>query len=353
MRNIKILTCLLWMAALVWPNAAYARGLADDKVIFGGTYTLAEGETLDGSIVVFGGAITLEANSTVNGDVVLMGGTVDAAGTINGDMVGIGGVLQLSEAAIVNGSLVTIGAALDRAVGAEINGDVVQGINPPFQFNLPEDAVTPAVSIDHNPALEVVWFFFRMFMWAALAILLVIFFAKPTERVANAALDEPLITAGAGLLTAVLSPLAVLALVITIILSPVGLVLAVLLALAWLFGWVALGLEVGQRVAKILNQEWAPAIASGVGTLILYFVLAGFDQIVPCVGGLPRVVVGLWGMGAVIMTYFGTRDYQSAPRIVAAPQVAANVDIRESTLEEEVDPLPDDGLAPGAETPEE
>ncbi|MBT3391864.1 MAG: hypothetical protein HN413_15810, partial [Chloroflexi bacterium] len=281
MKKIKIFTYLLLMIALVWPNAAFARGLADDKVIFGGTYTLAEGETLDGSVVVFGGTITLEANSTVNGDVVLIGGTMDAAGTINGDMVGIGGVLQLSEAAIVNGSLVTIGAALDKAVGAEINGDVVQGINPPFQFNLPEDAVyTPAVSVDHNPALEVVWFFFRMFMWAALAILLVIFFAEPTERVANAALNEPLITAGAGLLTAVLSPLAVLALVITIILSPVGLVLAVLLAIAWLFGWVALGLEVGQRVAKMLNQEWAPAIASGVGTLILYFVLAGFDQIV-------------------------------------------------------------------------
>ena len=347
MKKIKIFTYLLLMIALVWPNAAFARGLADDKVIFGGTYTLAEGETLDGSVVVFGGTITLEANSTVNGDVVLIGGTMDAAGTINGDMVGIGGVLQLSEAAIVNGSLVTIGAALDKAVGAEINGDVVQGINPPFQFNLPEDAVyTPAVSVDHNPALEVVWFFFRMFMWAALAILLVIFFAEPTERVANAALNDPLITAGAGLLTAVLSPLAVLALVITIILSPVGLVLAVLLAIAWLFGWVALGLEVGQRVAKMLNQEWAPAIASGVGTLILYFVLAGFDQIVPCVGGLPRVVVGLWGMGAVMMTYFGTRDYQNVPRIVAAPQVVANVDVRESTPEEEAEPLPDDGLTP-------
>ncbi|MBC8332420.1 MAG: hypothetical protein H8E28_10605 [Anaerolineae bacterium] len=347
MNRIKILTYLLLMIALVWPNAAYARGLADDKVIFGGTYTLAEGETLDGSVVVFGGAITLEANSTVNGDVVLIGGTVDAAGTINGDMVGIGGVLQLSEAAIVNGSLVTIGAALDRAAGAEINGDVVQGVNPPFQFNLPEDAVfTPGASIDRNPALDVVWFFFRMFMWAALAILLVIFFAKPTERVANAALSEPLITAGAGLLTAVLSPLAVLALVVTIILSPVGLVLAVLLALAWLFGWVALGLEVGQRVAKMLNQEWAPAIASGVGTLILYFVLAGFDQIVPCVGGLPRAVVGLWGMGAVMMTYFGTRDYQNVSRIVAAPQVVANVEVRESTPEEDADPLPDDGLTP-------
>ena len=48
MKKIKIFTYLLLMIALVWPNAAFARGLADDKVIFGGTYTLAEGETLDG-----------------------------------------------------------------------------------------------------------------------------------------------------------------------------------------------------------------------------------------------------------------------------------------------------------------
>ena len=120
MKSIKIFSYLLVIIALLLPGTAFARDLLDDKVIFGGTYTLEEGDTLNGNLVVFGGTITLEADSTVNGDVVLMGGIVDAMGTINGNMVGIGGVLELGEASRIHGDLVTIGAALNRHSRAEV-----------------------------------------------------------------------------------------------------------------------------------------------------------------------------------------------------------------------------------------
>jgi len=354
MKVLKSLTYLFVIAALLWPGTAYARDLMDDKVVFGGTYTLSEGQSLNGNLVVFGGAVTLEVDSTVNGDVVLMGGTVDSRGTINGNMVGIGGVLQLGEAAEVNGDLVTLGAALQREAGARISGDVIQGLSFPFRFNIPsemqfEDISPPSFNVSSNPALDVVWFSFRMFIWAALAVLLVIFFYSQTDRVARAAMDQPLITGGAGLLTALLAPLALIALSITIILIPVALVAVVLIGIAWLLGWVALGLEVGRRIAKMLDQEWAPAIAAGVGTLILYFVLAGFDELVPCVGWLPRTLVGMWGLGAVLMTYFGTRDYTAPQNVVEAPQVVEVIEDGEvetaAEAEVEEDSVPDDGLA--------
>ncbi|MBC8504211.1 MAG: hypothetical protein ISR58_08295 [Anaerolineales bacterium] len=371
MKYLKLFTFILVITALLWPGTAFARDLMDDKVIFGGTYTLPEGETLDGNLVVFGGAVTLELNSTVNGDVVLMGGTVDSMGTVNGSLVGIGGVLQLGESSVVNGDMVTIGAALQRAPGAQISGDVIQGLSFPFQFNFPsemqfDNVQPPTFNVSSNPALDVVWFAFRMFIWAALAILLVIFFATQTDRVARAALDQPLITGGAGLLTALLAPLALIALTVTIILIPVAFVAIILLGIAWLLGWVALGLEVGRRIAKMMNQEWAPAISAGVGMLILYFVLAGFDQLVPCVGWLPRTLVGIWGLGAVIMTYFGTRDYTAPSDVIEAPQMVEVIDDEEPELiadaiadeVEDVDPLsedalPEDGLASDEETPEE
>ncbi len=369
MKYLKFFAYLFVVMALLWPGTAYARDLLDDKVVFGGTYTLTEGETLNGNLVVFGGAVTLETDSTVNGDVVLMGGTVDCDGTVNGSMVGIGGVLQLGEAAIVQGDLVTIGAALQREAGSEISGDVIQGLSFPFQFNFPsemqfDNVQPPTFNVSANPALEVVWFTFRMFIWAALAILLVIFFYAQTDRVARAALDQPLITGGAGLLTALLAPLALIALIITLILIPVAFVAIVLLGIAWLLGWVALGLEVGRRIAKMLNQEWAPAIAAGIGTLILYFVLAGFDQLVPCVGWLPRTLVGLWGLGAVFMTYFGTREYHAPSSVVEAPKVVEVVDdelpepvaeVDADALPEEVseDTLPENGLASEEESTDE
>jgi hypothetical protein len=357
MKSFKIFTYALVIVALLWPGTVFAKDLLDDKVVFGGSYTLAEGETLNGNLVVFGGTITLEVESTVNGDVVLMGGTVDSLGVIDGSLVGIGGVIQLGESSRVHGDLVTIGAALNRETGAEIGGQVIQGLGFPFRFNVPtemqfDEVSPPNIHIGGNAALDVVWFFFRMFIWAALAVLMVIFFLPQSELVAKAALDEPLITGGAGLLTAILAPLALLALTITIILIPVAFVSLILLGVAWFLGWVALGLEVGRRIAKMLDQEWAPAIAAGMGTLVLYFVLAGFSELVPCVGGLPRALVGLWGLGAVLMTYFGTREYRGIQN-AAVPQVVAAIDEEEPQTEVIEDSLPEDGPASEEDTPEE
>lgn len=361
MKSFKLFLYTLLILMLIVPSTVYAKDLLDDKVIFGGSYTLEESETLNGNLVVFGGTITLEEDSTVNGDVVLLGGTVDARGVVNGSLVGIGGVIQLGEASRVHGDLVTLGASLNREVGAEVSGQVIQGLGMPFRFNLPsemqfDEVSPPNITVSRNPILDVVWFFFRMFIWAALAVLLVIFLSEYLDRMAQAAFDQPLITVGAGLLTAVLAPLAVLALVITIILIPVAFVAVVLLGIAWLLGWVALGLEVGRRIAKMLNQEWAPAIAAGVGTLVLYFVLAGFDELVPCVGGLPRALVGLWGLGAVFMTYFGTREYLGPQADVIDPQLVEVIDDEQKEPEILVDSLPEDDPVSEeeqAEAPEE
>lgn len=322
---------LLLILTIFWPTTAYAKEpykpLLDDKVVFGGSYTLESGETLDGNLVIFGGAVTTEPASTVNGDVVLLGGVAEISGTINGNFVGIGGAVQLTGDAMVNGDLVTIGATLSRAEGARVNGQIVNGMGIPFTFDIPSDGdvpgmpnmpsipdvpavpQTPRLNVSFNPLLDMLWFFFRTFMWALLAVLVVIFFVKPTELVAKAAITQPAITGGAGLLTAVLTPFALIALTLTIILIPVTFIAALVLLVAWMFGWVALGLEVGRRIAKLFNAEWAPAVASGVGTFILFLVLGGFSQLVPCVGWIPQVLVGIWGLGAVVMTRFGTQQY--------------------------------------------
>jgi hypothetical protein len=372
MKQTRKYILLILILALLWPTTVFAKGNFEDKVVFGGTFTLESGESLHGSLVIFGGAVTLEADSTVNGDVVLIGGTVEINGQVNGSLVGIGGAVRLNKDATVNGDLVTIGATLRREEGATVNGEIVNGLDAPFTFNIPSDfdiesngvkpPTPPQISVNTNPFLEIVWFFFRTFMFAGLAILLVMFFSEQTERVSSAAFSQPIITAGAGLLTAVLAPLALVAITITIILIPVTFVAIILLVIAWLMGWVAIGLEVGRRVAKILNQEWAPAISAGIGTFILLFVLGGFGFI-PCIGWLPKTLVGIWGLGAVLLTRFGTQDYTfesssatKQPVLVeeTIPEVIVEMDEADETpdLEIAADSLPADGLSPEVE-PEE
>jgi hypothetical protein len=329
-KTIRFSMLLLLVLAVFWPSPAFAKGLFEDKVVFGGTYTLSGGETLNGNLVIMGGAVTTEAGSFVNGDVVLIGGVTEIGGEVNGSLIGIGGAVQLISGAVVNGDLVTIGATLSRDEGARVHGQIVNGIGIPFYLDIPNSGTipvipdepdvpaipripqAPGISVSFNPLLDMLWFFFRTFMFALLAVLVVIFFEKSTNRVSGAAIQQPLIAAGAGLLTAILAPLALIAMTVTIILIPVTLLTTLALIVAWLFGWIAVGLEVGKRIAALFNTEWAPAISAGVGTLILFLVLGGFSELVVCIGWLPLVLVGLWGLGAVILTRFGTQVYAPA-----------------------------------------
>jgi hypothetical protein len=323
-QSIRTILLAILLVALLWPTTAFARDPFDDRVVFGGTFTLESGETQQGSLVIFGGAVTTEPDSVVNGDLVLIGGTVQVGGTVNGSVVGIGGAVRLDGSAAINGDVFTLGATLRREQGASISGQVINGIDTPLVIPAPDEAQggiqipdvpqapqAPQVTVDTNPFLEMIWFFFRTFLYTALAVLLVMFLPEPVNRVRRAAISQPVITAGAGLLTAILAPIALVAITLTLILIPVTFVTVVVLFAAWLVGWVALGQEVGRRIGKALNLEWAPAISAGVGTLVLLFVLGGFRELVPCIGWIPQTLVGIWGLGAVLMTRFGTQDYSS------------------------------------------
>jgi hypothetical protein len=357
MKNFtKYVILFVLILTVFWPSPAYAKELFDDKVVFGGTYTLESGQTLDGNLVIFGGAVTTEADSIVNGDVALIGGVAEIGGEVNGNVVGIGGAVQLTSSAFVNGDLVTIGATLSRADGARVNGQIVNGIGIPFTLEIPDSSITipelpvepiepvvpivpvvpqipqtPGINWSFNPLLDMMWFFFRTFMFALLAVLVVIFFDKSTGRVSQAAIEQPIITAGAGFLTAVLAPLALIAMTLTIILIPVTLLTVFALVVAWLYGWIAVGLEVGRRIAKLFNMEWAPAISAGLGTFILFLVLGGISELIPCVGWLPLALVGFWGLGAVIMTRFGTQTYSPASGSVST-QTNISLDATEADV---------------------
>ncbi len=333
----KYAIILILMLAVFWPSPGYAKELFDDKVVFGGTYTLESGQSIDGNLVIFGGAVTTEVDSTVNGDVVLLGGVAQVEGTVNGNLVGIGGAVQLGEAAVVNGDLVTIGATLSREEGARVNGQIVNGMGVPFTLDIPDSSgpitefpempevpaipKTPGIGFTFNPLLDMMWFFFRTFMLALLAVLVVIFFEKPTTRVAKAAVEQPLVTGGAGFLTAFISPMALIALTLTIILIPVALLTILVLIVAWLFGGIAIGLEVGRRIAKLFNVEWAPAVSAGIGSFILFFVIGGLGEVFFCLGLLPQILIGFWGLGAVIMTRFGTQSYNPTRSAAGASAV--------------------------------
>jgi hypothetical protein len=135
------------------------------------------------------------------------------------------------------------------------------------------------------------------------------FFTTQLTRISQTAFLQPLISGGMGLLTIIIVPILLVLLAITICLIPVTLLGALLLVVAWAAGLISLGYEVGKRISVVFKQDWHPAILAGIGTLALMLVLSGMEAIIPCVGWIPKALVGLLGLGAVLLTQFGTKPY--------------------------------------------
>jgi hypothetical protein len=307
-RHAWLIVVLIPLLALALPGRALAKGLLEDKVVIGQDYVLSSGQELDGSLVVVGGNAILEAGSRVNGDVVVVGGNLTASGEINGNVVNFGKAVTLSSTALVTGDVTTLGGSLNMADGARVLGNVNEGFRGPFSFNFPNWNV-PQIQPNFNPFFDRVWFFFRTFLWAALAVLVVLFLPQQTERAGRAALKQPFTAGALGLLTIVIAPVVLILLAITILLIPVALVGALLLALAWAFGLVSLGYMVGKRLEEITHQEWAPAVAAGLGTFLLVLVINGMHSLIPCLFWVVPAATGMVGLGAVILTRFGTQTY--------------------------------------------
>ncbi|MCL4562226.1 MAG: hypothetical protein M1281_16645 [Chloroflexi bacterium] len=330
-RRLILLSFLL--VALALSSSASALSPNDDKIVFGGNYTLASGDTLNGNLAVFGGNATLEAGSTVTGNVLLAGGTLTASGEIRGNVAAMGGSVFLNDGALVQGDLADLGATIHRSANARVEGQTITGTTGPGQFNIPGQVFTPRVFTDLHPITDVIWYLFRTLALAALAMLLMLFMPNPLNRTAQAAGIQPVLAGGLGLLTIVVAPIVLLLLVITILLIPVSLLGILVLVIAGVFGWIALGLEVGKRIAGMFKTEWPLAVAAGVGTFLLSLVANGIGFI-PCVGWLAPFLVTIIGLGAVILTRFGIQDYPTAgtpvsgiPQtpIVIPPSSGANV----------------------------
>lgn len=348
MKNLKLLTlAAVLMLALFLPIGAQAQSLdlipdKGDKVIFGGEFTLSEGEVLNGDLISFGGNLILEEGSLLDGDLVSMGGNVEVSGAIAGDLIAMGSNINLNETALIEGSLALLGSNIHRSAGAQVIGDIVtnsdgleiefpgfpeiQRVSGNFDFDQ-EFFRNPSRftrnSLVGNVGTSVIVNLFMAFAMAAVAVLVMLFLPKHTRRIADAVLAEPVAAGGLSLVTFVALPILAVLLSITLILIPVVLLLAFLCALALVFGWVAIGLEVGERLAESLKQDWTAPVKAGAGTFILSFVV-GLVGLVPCLGWLASFLMVLLSFGAVLLTRFGTQSYPQLEIVpVPAPKKAA------------------------------
>ena len=158
---------------------------------------------------------------------------------------------------------------------------------------------------------------------ALLAVFVVALWREPVERVSQTIVNAPAASWGVGVLTAlafvvVLPAFAVLS-AILIIACGLGLLgfgviaaASVALVIGWLMGWIALGQLVGQRLLDALgNRHPTPAASAAVGTAVITLFWLGLAPLCG-MGWLIFAVLSPLGLGAVVLTRFGTQEYRTS-----------------------------------------
>ncbi len=301
---------IILILLLILGQPVLARARRGTRVVLGRSYALPAGEHLAGDLAVLGGDVLLPAGSSVDGDVLAVGGSALIAGRAGRHVFALGGDARVTASGATAGDILATGETRCEP-GAAVAGQV-WGSHGGLWFGWPW-------ALSANPFVGGAQVFLGC-LTAVLAGLLVLVLAPGAARTAGAALaHSPLQSMGVGLLTA----LAALLLIPLLAISLLGLPLAALALLALAagvgLGWVVAGLALGSRLLGSRRQpQRRPLRAGALGLLLLAGALT-----LPWLGTPLVALAGIWGLGAVTLTRFGTRPFVATPPQVAPPDPPA------------------------------
>jgi hypothetical protein len=222
------------------------------------------------------GDVVVDSGQAVDGDVTVLFGDAIVAGTVNGDVNVLGGTVSERPGAVITGRVNTLGNASA--------GDVLPW--SPSRASMPD-----AFGQDFH----VMW----RIAWNAIVVLVFLIFPIRTRIALDRLERHPGLCAAVGLggWIAVLPVLVLL--VVTIVLIPLIPVEAAALLAGVFVGKAALALLIGRRLYEMVTPS---KIASPLGALVIGLVFLTAAEFVPVLGGLVRVLIGLIGLGAAILT---------------------------------------------------
>jgi hypothetical protein len=235
------------------------------------THAIYHGGTYFGSVVI-------EPGQVVDGDLTVIFGDATNAGIVEGDVNVIGGTYDPRPGGVVTGQINQIGNAVTQAVVPWAPSE------SPFNPFVPDHRLLWRVS------------------WNLLALLVFLIFPLRTRMVLDRLEGHPGLSVVAGVLGSVaVIPLAVL-LAITILLIPL-IPLELVFVLAGVFlGTAALALLIGRRLCELVSPATTP---SPLIAFLAGIALITAAELVPVVGTLVLILVGLIGLGATMLSFAG------------------------------------------------
>ncbi len=228
-------------------------------------------------------------------DVVCIGGNVTVSGRVDSNIVAVGGSVTLKERSYVGGEIVIVGGEIFKDQDASIGGKITQIYMPHFIPSLTD-------------FLQGKW----IALWATISVLAllgflgmaILFVGILPEHITHAVkmLERSFF---AMLLWGVLWSILIVPITVLLAISIIGIILIpleiILVALAFIIGYIASAKFIGKNILSSLKKAPFPFADVILGIVILYIV--GF---VPMIGSIITIFFLLAGFGATVVTRFGT-----------------------------------------------
>ena len=280
------------------PADAY-RGM----IILEGEHTFSEGERVEGSLLLLDGEVIVAKAATITEAVYIIGGRITIAGQVSGDVSVIGGQLYLTPGAEIGGDLNIGGGTVERAPSAMVRGQVNYGSGIEIPIEMERERRPPGDAILQSLVSGL--------LLGILAWLGARFLPRPIARVSETTMRHPLVSGSLGILAAVVGLVLLVMMAFTIILIPVT-ILGLLLALfIVVYAWIAYGSALGHWLAQRLPWSLSPPLAAFMGAL-LFMLATGILELLPVVGPTLSLLISVIGIGAVLLSRFGTRSFVPA-----------------------------------------
>ncbi len=262
-------------------------------IIIGMVFMCSPVRATEDTVVRLGSDIVIEPGVEVQG-IVSLGGSVRVYGQVREDVIAVGGSVFLGEDAIIFGNVVSVGGPVVKQPGAQVHGKITS-VETTWISSLFSGFEVPELPKVHG---------FVSFIGFLLITLCIVALIPSTVGFISFNLEyDSLKTFAWGVLGTVL----ILPLVFIFIISIVGIVLipvlVILVACAFLLGYVAVSQLVGKKITIAVKKPNKPIILE---TLLGVVVLSGIG-LIPLLGWLVQTLAAVAGFGGVISSIIARR----------------------------------------------
>lgn len=309
---------------------------SNDQVRFAEDIHVESTDKVDGAAVAIFGDVLVDGS--VNGDVTAVGGDVTINGTVHGNVVAVFGDVTLGPKAVIEGDVTTVNGATHNDPAAAVGGKVsTETIGKRGAVSGPMHTWwRHGVSRGGLLGLGTGMFWLWMFSLVGLVFyaLLGLVFPNGIRRTGDILAQRP----GAVVLTAVLTMLALPILFVVLLITVIGIPVALLglpvgIFIGVLFGKAAIYGLVGRAVA---GNKLPTAVAVLIGGLI--FILL---YLVPILGLGLSLLTSALGLGcAITVLLTSEKKTVTPPPVVPMPAPAVRAAVAPVSAAEVVNPVP-------------